>query len=104
MPTVAVSRRRDGQRELRATAERLIDFLNAKANRSFRKAPATLEPIMARLADGATEANCRGVIARKAREWAGTEFAKFLRPETLFRRSKFESYLGERGGDDAGVS
>ena len=79
------------------TASRILDFLNEKAGRSFRPVPANLDPIRARLADGATEANCRGIIARKVREWAGNpKMAPYLRPETLFNRTKFESYLGER--------
>ena len=93
--------------ELRSTARRLLEFLNEKAGRSFRPVPATMDPIIARLREGATEANCRGVIARKVREWLGDpKMAKFLRPETLFNRTKFESYLGERTpeGSHADVS
>jgi uncharacterized phage protein (TIGR02220 family) len=89
------------RRERRETACRLIDFLNQKTGRSYRKVEATLRLIIARLEAGATEANCRGVIARKVREWHGTEMAKYLRPETLFNRTKFESYLGERTAEVA---
>ena len=35
------------------------------------------------------------VIDKKSREWIGTEFEKFLRPETLFG-TKFEGYLNSR--------
>lgn len=82
--------------KLRQVAEGLLKFLNEKAGRSFRPVPATIDPIVCRLRDGATEQDCRAVIARKVREWRGDErMAKYLRPETLFNRTKFESYLGE---------
>ena len=54
------------------------------------------------LADGATVQDCKGVIARKVREWAPKpEMAPYLRPLTLFRKSNFEQYLGERETADA---
>lgn len=82
---------------LRLIADRLIDFLNEKAGRSFRKSRVNLDLISARLSDGISEQDCRGVIARKCREWkADPLMAKYLRPETLFNRTKLESYLGER--------
>lgn len=34
----------------------------------------------------------RAVVTTKAREWRGTEWAKFLRPATLFG-PKFDGYL-----------
>jgi uncharacterized phage protein (TIGR02220 family) len=84
-----------------STAQQILQFLNEKAGKSFRSVPAHLELIQARLKDGATEANCRGVIARKVREWGpDPKMAKYLRPETLFNRTKFESYLGERGHEE----
>lgn len=82
---------------LRPTARRLLEFLNEKAGRSYRPVPPHLDLIVARLKDGATEANCRGVIVRKVREWrSDPKTAKWLRPSTLFRASNFENYLGER--------
>lgn len=89
-------KRKEIQEQRQQSADRLIDFLNEKAGRSYRKSPAHRALICARIADGFTEQNLRGIIARKAREWAGTEMAKYLRPETLFNRTKAESYLGER--------
>jgi uncharacterized phage protein (TIGR02220 family) len=85
----------------RSTAHQILEFLNEKTGKSFRPVAAHLDLIQARLKDGATEANCRGVIARKVREWGpDPKMAKYLRPETLFNRTKFESYLGERGHEE----
>lgn len=36
------------------------------------------------------------VIDNKVKDWANSEQSKYLRPETLFRESHFESYLNER--------
>ena len=33
------------------------------------------------------------VVSDKCDEWMGTDMQKYLRPETLFRPSKFEGYL-----------
>ena len=78
-------------------AREILEFLNRKASRSFRPVTTNLRLIVACLSTGATVENCKGVIARKVREWGGdAKMAKFLRPETLFAPKHFESYLGER--------
>ena len=88
--------KREAKRLHRETALRILDFLNEKTGKSFRGVDTNLAFIEARLASGATEANCRGVIARKCADWQGTAMEDKLRPETLFNATKFESYLGER--------
>ena len=42
------------------------------------------------------------VIDKKCAEWKGGDMEKYLRPETLFKRSKFESYLNEPVSKPAG--
>jgi uncharacterized phage protein (TIGR02220 family) len=77
-------------------ARGVLDFLNRKAGRNYRPTTTNLDPIRARLRSGATVEQIRAVIAVKAREWNGrADMATYLRPETLFRASKFESYLGQ---------
>jgi uncharacterized phage protein (TIGR02220 family) len=81
---------------LRDQARTVLAFLNERASKSYRPAPATLKLIEARLASGATVQQCKAVIARKIREWHGdAKMRQYLRPETLFGATKFESYLGE---------
>ena len=48
---------------------------------------------MAREKDGFIYDFCT-VIDKKVKQWTGTEWEKFLRPETLFG-TKFEGYLNE---------
>lgn len=51
--------------------------------------------VKARMNEGFTLADFETVIEKKAVEWTGTEYEKFLRPETLFG-PKFESYLNQK--------
>lgn len=77
-------------------AKQILDFLNAKTGRNYRPVDANLSLIIARLKSGATIDNCRGVIAKKCRDWLDDEkMNPFLRPATLFARTNFEQYLGE---------
>ena len=51
--------------------------------------------IRARINDGFEVNDFKIVIDNKADEWVGTDFEKFLRPETLFS-NKFEGYLNQK--------
>jgi uncharacterized phage protein (TIGR02220 family) len=88
----------------RPTARRLLDFLNEKTGRTFRPVPANLTLLEARLKEGATEANVKGVIARKVRDWhSDPKMSAYLRPKTLFNATNFAQYLGEREAADGHV-
>lgn len=79
----------------------VLEFLNLKTGRRYQPVKANLEMIAARLKEGATVVECRQVIAKKCREWGADEkMAMYLRPGTLFNRSKFANYQGELGGSD----
>jgi uncharacterized phage protein (TIGR02220 family) len=82
--------------ELREQAKDLLAFLNDRTSRHFRDSAANLDPLIARLKEGVSPGEVRAVMARKIREWGTDEkMAKYLRPETLFNRTKFHQYLGE---------
>lgn len=85
----------------------VLTFLNTKTGKKFlprnpRGNPtANSEFVMHRLKEGYTVQDCKSVIALKCREWMHDEkMSKFLTPETLFRRSNFERYIGEIGAED----
>lgn len=81
---------------LKTEAREILDFLNAKVGRSYQAVDANVDLIVARLKEGATATQCRQVIAKKSREWIGDEkMAEFLRPATLFNKTKFAQYVGE---------
>lgn len=83
--------------ELRAyepdPAESVLTYLNEKAGRRFKPIASTLSGIRARLKEGYTVADCEKVIDSKVGEWSGTDMAKYLTPQTLFRPSHFDTYL-----------
>lgn len=75
--------------------EEIVSYLNEKAGTKYRaKTEATRRHIVARLNDGFSVDDFKEVIDKKCAGWIGTDYQKYLRPETLFG-SKFESYLNE---------
>ena len=91
-----------GERKVKQTnndlCDTVISYLNQKVGAKFKsRSDATRRLVNARAAEGFTEQDFRTVIDKKAAEWKGTEWAKFLRPQTLFG-TKFESYLNQQAG------
>lgn len=78
--------------------QEIIEDLNQKActNYKWRKATATRELIKARWNEGFTLEDFKMVHSVKVSDWFGSEWAKYLRPSTLYRASKFEGYLNQR--------
>lgn len=76
-------------------AHHILDWLNRKAGRNYRPSPVNLTFIRQRLKDGIHDWQLKAIVSRKCREWAGTDQAKYLRPATLFNKTKCEQYLGE---------
>lgn len=84
--------------EARAIALRALAYLNKMAGTQFRFVDGTLQWPINRLLEGATEQDLIAVIDAKVAQTAKNEFdRKFLRPETLFNATKFNSYLGQIG-------
>lgn len=74
----------------------IVDYLNEKSGSNYRaKTQKTQSFIKARLNEGFTEEDFKAVIDKKCAEWIGTEWEKYLRPETLFG-NKFEAYLNAK--------
>ena len=75
--------------------DEIIQHLNMRAGTKYKSNTAkTKQLIKARLNEGFTLDDFKTVIDKKCVEWCGTEFEKFLRPNTLFA-TKFESYLNQ---------
>lgn len=84
----------DKNRHLEAMQE-IIEYLNLKAGRRFTGESRTFINAINKYMDkGITVQDFKGVIDFKCKEWIGTKFEKYLRPDTLFRMN-FESYLEE---------
>lgn len=74
----------------------IVDYLNLKSNSHYKfSSSKTQSLIKARINDGFTLEDFKVVIDNKCEEWLGTDFEKFLRPETLFS-NKFEGYLNQK--------
>lgn len=87
----------NGKEKFKDTAEAILVFLNEKTKKNFKPVKVNLDLIAERLKEGATEAECRAVIVRRVKAWTGTDMEPYLRPSTLFNRTKFAQYVGEVG-------
>ena len=77
---------------------RVIEYLNSKTGKSYKSTTKkTQSLIKSRLDEGFNEEEFFKVIDNKISEWKGTEYEKYLRPETLFG-NKFEGYLNQDFG------
>ena len=86
----------DKKTDYKERAAEVIAFLNEKAGRNFDGNGANAQHVIARLKDGETVEDMRAVVAKKCREWKGDpKMDAYLRPETLFNRTKYASYKGE---------
>jgi uncharacterized phage protein (TIGR02220 family) len=92
---------------MNAEAEAVLAYLNRATGRSFqfRNPKGELTPnagvIIARLKEEYTGEQLREVVMLKAEQWRGdAKMAEFLRPETLFGKTKFATYIGELATDD----
>ena len=87
-------------KEQKDTAIKIIEYLNSKAETTFStKLGSNIELICARLKEGYTISDFILVIDKKVKDWKGTDWAKFLRPNTLFAKSKIENYLNSTTND-----
>lgn len=77
--------------------DEIIDYLNVATSSKFSKSTdATRKAIRARLKAGATVEDFHKVIDHKVEKWGNDErMREYLRPQTLFAPSHFESYLNE---------
>lgn len=75
--------------------DRVIQNMNDICGTSYKHNQRTIKDLQKLLNDGYTSDDIVTVIRKKAAEWRGTEYEKYLRPQTLFG-SKFESYLNQK--------
>lgn len=74
----------------------IVDYLNEKTGSHFKYSSKTTQmKINARLNEGYKLDDFIAVIDKKYAEWFGTEYEKYLCPETLFG-TKFEKYLNQK--------
>jgi uncharacterized phage protein (TIGR02220 family) len=94
-PNKDLTTNKNDKTERREEVKNIIDFLNDKSGSNFKHTTATTQKhISARLKEGFVLDDFEKVIVIKVDEWSGTDYEKFIRPETLFG-NKFESYLNQ---------
>ena len=76
-------------------AKAVLAWLNEKSGKHFRMIDTNLDLIMARLNSGIPSGQLRAIVTRKIRQWKGTDQEEYIRPATLFNKTKCEQYLGE---------
>jgi uncharacterized phage protein (TIGR02220 family) len=88
--------KRDPKREAEVTE--VIEYLNAATGTNYRTgAETTRKLIRTRMGEGYTVQEFKRVIDQKVSEWSGTQWAKFIRPSTIFG-TKFAEYLNQISG------
>lgn len=75
----------------------ILFFLNEKSGKHFRECEKSLKPIHDRLSeDGVDIEGVKQMIDRQCLLWGGTSMQEYLRPETLFNQTKFNSYYASK--------
>lgn len=90
--------KKDKKEDIHSTLRtEIISYLNEKAGKNFSPSTdKTIEIINGRINEGRTLDDFRHVIDVKVFQWSGdANMDKYLRPSTLFNKTKFEEYLNE---------
>lgn len=86
---------------IKSVALEVIDYLNTLTNSKYKwNSVETLNLIRDRLEEGYSVEDFKEVILKKYNEWSGTIYAKYIRPSTLFKESKFDEYLNQKRVDN----
>jgi uncharacterized phage protein (TIGR02220 family) len=74
-----------------------LSYLNQKTGRNFRETETNMKFIQERMKEsGVTLPGVRMMIDRQCENWKGTKMEEYLRPETLFNKTKFDGYYAAR--------
>ena len=82
---------------LSSRCDLIINYLNEKTGRNYGlKNKSTIDLLRARFNEGRTPKDFQTVIDKKVKDWlTDDKMNTYLRPSTLFNRTKFENYLNE---------
>ncbi|MGL4876142.1 MAG: conserved phage C-terminal domain-containing protein [Clostridium sp.] len=77
--------------------DEVVEYLNLKIDGKYSKNNSqTVENIKNLISDGYDLEDFKAVVDKKYDDWKDTEYEKYVRPYTLFKRDKFENYLNQR--------
>lgn len=88
----------DENKKSKKAAEDIIDecllYLNTVSGKSFKiTTESNRKFVRARINEDYTMDDFKFVIENQWKEWSGTSSEKYMRPETLFNATKFQSYI-----------
>lgn len=75
--------------------ELILSDLNEKSGRNYKYCDANIDVIGPRLDEGRALEDFLHISTVKCQEWLDTEREKYIRPETLYAKKHFESYLNQ---------
>jgi uncharacterized phage protein (TIGR02220 family) len=85
------------QRQYHVDARSVLAYLNECSGKKFRDTDPNLALISARLIESGVSADgVRIMIHRMTRLWKATKMEEYLRPETLFGKTKFDNYYAAK--------
>lgn len=86
----------------KGAAVAVIAYLNEKTGHNYKPVKSNIELIRARMKEGASLDECKGVIDTKVAVWLGDpKMQEYLRPQTLFGATKFAGYVGQLGATNS---
>jgi uncharacterized phage protein (TIGR02220 family) len=75
-------------------AKTALEYLNNKAGKKYKETDTNLSFILERIKEGYELNDFKKAVDNQVVEWANDEkMNKFLRPSTLFQKSKFDGYV-----------
>lgn len=89
-------KRKETDADLLDSCKGAINYLNSLTGSKFKPSGTSIDLIKARLNEGYTFDDIKRVIDLKVKEWLGTPMDQYLRPSTLFNRTKFQNYAGQK--------
>lgn len=76
-------------------AKEIIEYLNKCTGKNFKNVKSNKTVILARLSEGYTVDEIKKMIETMTSKWQNTKMQIYLRPETLFNATKFQTYINE---------
>tara|TARA_R110002020_G_scaffold472593_1_gene700888 strand:+ start:44 stop:598 length:555 start_codon:yes stop_codon:yes gene_type:complete len=92
--TVEVVAKKESKPKNDSSCEEIISYLNSAIGKNFKCGEPYKVLIRARMKEGYSLSDFKSVIDKKAKDWLGSDSAKYLRPQTLFG-TKFDAYLNQ---------
>jgi uncharacterized phage protein (TIGR02220 family) len=82
------------KREQLVVAKNALEYLNSEAGKNFKDTETNLSFILDRIKEGYEFKDFKKAVDNQVAEWVNDDkMNKFLRPSTLFQKSKFDGYV-----------